>query len=735
MLIAGDTALTQVPLKFAEASIRFGPAHAGARLPRQRLAFGCLGLLVFSLAMHIAAQTTPSFDAAKKSLSDGNYARAEAEFRSLLVTHPNSPEILDDLGIALQLQNKSADAITTFERVLKLKRFPDAVALLAMDYCRNHDFDRTTPLLKEAKAFLNDPNIMASLGSCYLEADQPETAVFVYEKLVELRLPPEDENAVNLIRAHFDLSRKLLESLASLPQGFVYARAIQTAKSDGSLDASSLFPKAYENAPYLKASMSIDEMVGLLASHPNDPPLLYILGVRCAERAGEEFDRAQDKWPGSLALGQLIAELKDSQGDRDGAIQQYEEILATHPEAPDSVHFDLGLLYAERRRWQDALQQYNAIKSEAGGSLYLKQRISEAQLHLGDNQAVMELLKNIVSNPGVPFWALRDYGEAAEGVGQEQTAIGYLKRASALDPGDALIHYHLLRVYHKLNEPKAAAAELASYRQLLEQHGSGGAGLQKPHLLMAEKFDRLRQTAKADAEWRAALAIDPDSSAALDGLSKDLILENDYPEVVALLEDPRLAGERTSVQIVNLGLAYAGTGKLEESARVLRDGLNTAPDSLPIANELAEVLHKLGRSEEALAVLDLALERHPEDLNTKIHTFRVLIDTNPDKAAEKGKSLLQTSANNWEILYLNGVLETKGGKLQQARSYLERSARLKPDAAAPHAALGHVLAQLKDLRGAKEQFAKAIALGDKDDDVKQSLSTVLISLGEGKAEQ
>jgi Flp pilus assembly protein TadD len=252
---------------------------------------------------------------------------------------------------------------------------------------------------------------------------------------------------------------------------------------------------------------------------------------------------------------------------------------------------------------------------------------------------------------------------------------------------------------------------------------------------MAEKFDRLHQTAKAEAEWRAALAIDPDSPAALDGLSKDLILENDYPEVVALLEDPRLDGERTSVQIVNLGLAYAGTGKLDEAAKVLRDGLNTAPDSLPIANELAEVLHKLGRSEEALAVLDLALERHPDDLNAKIHSFRILIDTNTDKAAEKGRSLLQTSANNWEVLYLNGILETKVGRLQQARSYLERSAKLKPDSGAPDAALGHVLAQLKDMRGAKEQLEKAIALGDKDDDVKQTLLTVLTSLGEGKAEQ
>jgi Flp pilus assembly protein TadD len=150
---------------------------------------------------------------------------------------------------------------------------------------------------------------------------------------------------------------------------------------------------------------------------------------------------------------------------------------------------------------------------------------------------------------------------------------------------------------------------------------------------------------------------------------------------------------------------------------------------------LAEVLHKLGRSEEALTVLDFALEKHPEDLNTKIHSLRVLIDANPDKAAEKGRSLLQTYANNWEVWYLNGILGIKGEKLQQARSYLERSARLKPDSAAPHAALGRVLAQLKDMRGAKEQLEKAIALGDEDNDVKQTLSTVLISLGEGKADQ
>jgi tetratricopeptide (TPR) repeat protein len=544
-------------------------------------------------AFHSSGQTPATLGDALQALHQGHYAQAEAELRALSASNPNSPEILDDLGIVYQLQGNTDAAVTIFERVLRIKRLPDAVAMLATDFCRDHDFSRAIPLLNQAKDRLDDPNIMATLGPCFLEADQPSDAVLVYEKLVKLKTPPEDENAVDLVRAYFDLSRKLLETLAALPGGAVFTNAVQTAKSDGSLDATSQFRMAYKDAPYLRQSMSIDDEIRLLKSHPIDPPLLYILGVKCAERAAEGFDRAQEEWPDSIALNQLIAELKDTQGDREGAMKTYAEILAKHPEAPPGVHFALGLLYGERGRWDDALEQYGPVESEAAGSLYVKRRISEALVHLGHNQAVIDLLRKIVTRADAPFWALRDYGEAAEGLGQEQIAIDFLKKASRLDPGNSSVHYHLVRIYHKLNDPKAAEAELSIFKQLSGQHGSSGTTLQKPHLEMASKFDRLHQIAKAEAEWRAVLAIDPESTVALEGLSHDLILERNYSETIALLEDPSLIGQRTPLQILNLGVAYAGAGRLDESVTTLRDGLNTYPDSVMLANHLAESLIQL----------------------------------------------------------------------------------------------------------------------------------------------
>ena len=56
---------------------------------------------------------------------------------------------------------------------------------------------------------------------------------------------------------------------------------------------------------------------------------------------------------------------------------------------------------------------------------------------------------------------------------------------------------------------------------------------------------------------------------------------------------------------------------------VLRDGLNTSPDSLTLANQLAEALVQLKRPDEARTVLELALEQHPGDAQTATHLAKV----------------------------------------------------------------------------------------------------------------
>ena len=137
------------------------------------------------------------------------------------------------------------------------------------------------------------------------------------------------------------------------------------------------------------------------------------------------------------------------------------------------------------------------------------------------------------------------------------------------------------------------------------------------HVILASALEGEHSTKEAEAEWRAALDVDPELSTALDALSADLLLDKDFHGIIASLEVPRLLGQRTARQSMNLGAAYASTGQLDKAAAVLRDGLNTSPDSAAIANQLATVLVELNRTDEAVTALELAVAQHPEDAEAK----------------------------------------------------------------------------------------------------------------------
>jgi tetratricopeptide (TPR) repeat protein len=252
----------------------------------------------------------------------------------------------------------------------------------------------------------------------------------------------------------------------------------------------------------------------------------------------------------------------------------------------------------------------------------------------------------------------------------------------------------------------------------------------RPHLVLGAALDQASRIADAEQEWRAALAIDPGSGVALDGLSRDLLTDKDYTAVIVLLERSANRDQRTPLQTLNLGMAYAKTLQLNEASKVLRDGLNTTPDSLPIANELAIVFMLLGRPEEANTVLAAALDRHPSDLNTQVLYLRVLVSSKSEGASQLGQKLLLTAPQNWEVLYLNAQLEMRAGDYPQARAHLEQSIALKPDYFSSQEALGNVLANLDDFAGARTHLEKAIELGDGEPAVQYELAKALQNLGQ-----
>ena len=173
-------------------------------VPRQLSRRPFLYLLLFSCVVCSGyGQSTAAADPGRTALERGEYAVAEAAYRNALRESPRSPELLTDLGITLQLQGRSTDAIAAFEQALELKSLPRTYALLAEEKCKTRDLDGARPMV--AKILAKDPldlRNLALVAPCYLELNEPVEAVQAYSALLNDPEFPSDLAMIQLTKSY-----------------------------------------------------------------------------------------------------------------------------------------------------------------------------------------------------------------------------------------------------------------------------------------------------------------------------------------------------------------------------------------------------------------------------------------------------------------------------------------------------------------------------------------------------
>ena len=300
------------------------------------------------------------------------------------------------------------------------------------------------------------------------------------------------------------------------------------------------------------------------------------------------------------------------------------------------------------------------------------------------------------------------------------------QKASQLDPNSARVAYLLGHSLYSSGSVADAIAPLEAAVRLDPK-------MLKAHLLLGAALDQTNHTMDAEIEWRAALAIDPNSATALAALSKDLLAEKNYGAELALLRPISRSPQLTPDLTLDLAMAYSQTGKLDDADEILRSALRTHPASLPLAEALAATLVLQARRQDAVGVLETAIQHHPADLKARVLYLWILVQQDEaEKAQQLADRLLVEAPHNWEVLYLNGVLERRAGEYEAARDHLQQAVDLNPSHMESRRNLASVLAQLKDPQGAREQLQKAIDLGDEDPAVRFELAAVLRTLGENQ---
>ena len=155
----------------------------------------------------------------------------------------------------------------------------------------------------------------------------------------------------------------------------------------------------------------------------------------------------------------FLAETYQLTHDYEGAMNIYEEIVATNPDNLD-YYYQLAALYLGLNKYQDAIKIYNKIETRIGISEEISLQKHKIHIHLKDfSKAEKELNKLIDTNPNES----RYYGILAEfymSRDKKKEALDLYHKIQQIDPDNAYIHMTLADYYRKEGERDKAFEEL-----------------------------------------------------------------------------------------------------------------------------------------------------------------------------------------------------------------------------------------------------------------------------------
>ena len=332
---------------------------------------------------------------------------------------------------------------------------------------------------------------------------------------------------------------------------------------------------------------------------------------------------------------------------------------------------------------------------------------------------------------------------------------------------DVQIAGHLREAVRQLNSENYKGAETCLRRAL----SLNGADPVANCLLGVARFG-LGDYETAERALRTALSVDPAQPQIVVHLSRTLRALG-RPEEAAAVCAGALSRDRSELRLLmELAMAQEEAGAFTEAANSYSAFLREAPGVVEAERRLAALLNRLGRADDAEAVLSRALmrlqtdpaerarlhhdlgwtlksmRRHEEALvhldqavadapgDLQIQTRRAVVLQHLGRFDEAIEALTATVASaplDMDAhIQLNELLYRQARDAEFLRSYDEAGAAA-PGSALPHTAKGHHLLKLNRPQEAQESFARALAADAANSSALAGLARALEALGQADA--
>ncbi len=347
-------------------------------------------------------------------------------------------------------------------------------------------------------------------------------------------------------------------------------------------------------------------------------------------------------------------------------------------------------------------------------------------IEAGHPQAATAYLERALEiQPGQPV-ALLHLGEAWLELGNEGGARESFSKALAKPPGEAeenspyaaAAFYGLGRVAAFAEDPELAAR---AFEEALELQPEAGA----LHYPLAQAYrksgnlqkakDRLAGGGRGDisfpdslADAVAELAV---SSGALLGRGSKALVNGHLEEAENWYRKAIDANPRNTEARRNLAVALTRAGKNEEAQGVLEEALRISPAEPLLAFDLANARLATGKVEGAIQSFERALVAAPEFEAAHFNLANTFMQTQRWTQARRHlERLLELSPGDPRARYQLAMCLYQEGQREEGLSALKKVLDAEPQLTAARLSLASILAQNRDLVGARRQYQEILRL-------------------------